>query len=122
MTFPIRKCLELHLVDKAKNGNQVPAADWYDVADQHLKSAQATINSDPNGALILCWAALHKTAKGLAAVSGCRLHDETHGKVADFLICVFEADLTDRERGLIRTIQAGRNLASYDSPKLVAPA
>jgi hypothetical protein len=63
---------------------------------------------------------MHKTAKGLVALAGCRLADETHGKVADFLTCVFD-ELSDLDRGLIRTVQGGRNLMMYDNPKQVHP-
>lgn len=119
MKANIKPCIEQHLVEKAKGGNTVPADDWFDTADAHLTSVAAIINSDPNGAIILTWDAMHKTGKGLAATGGYRLQEETHGKVVDFLICVFSA-LTDQEKGIIRSIQMGRNAAAYDNPTLVS--
>lgn len=116
MNLEVRRCLDLHLVDKAKPGTAVSADAWFAAARQHLDSTAAIINADPNGAVLLAWACMHKTAKGLAALVGHRLHDETHGKMVDFLLCVFGPVLEEREAGVIRLIQQGRNMASYDQP------
>jgi hypothetical protein len=60
---------------------------------------------------------MHNTAKGVAAVGGARLEGETHGKVVDFLCCVFDG-LTNTEKGLVRRASTGRNSLSYDDPRL----
>ncbi len=116
MKANIKPCIERHLVEKAKGGNTVQPGDWFDTADAHLVSVAAIINNDPNGAIILTWAAMLKTGKGLAATGGYRLQDETHGKIVDFRVFDW---LTDQEKGIIRSIQMGRNAAAYDNPKLV---
>lgn len=113
----IKPCLEQHLPEKAKPGTAVPSGAWFDAADAHLRSAQAVIETDPSGAFMLAWSAMHKTAKGVAADGGVRLEGETHGKVVDFLCCVFTA-LSDREKGLVRHASTGRNSLSYDDPRM----
>ena len=54
-------------------------------------------------------------SKGLTALANCRLEGESHGKVVDFLACVFGA-LSDRDKGMIRRASTGRNALSYDNP------
>src|SRR5688500_5388060 len=93
-------CLAQHLADKLKSPNVVPAAEWFNSAERHQKSAQVIINDDPAGALQLAWSAMHDLAKGAAAASGLRLDGETHGKVADFLACAYAGELEDKELGL----------------------
>ena len=114
----IKPCLEAHLPDKAKPGNSVPAEAWFAASEANLASAHAVCDIDPSGAFMLGWASMYKTAKGIAAVGGVRLEGETHGKVVDFLCCVF-ADLTNLEKGLVRRASAGRNTLSYDDPRVV---
>lgn len=114
----ITPCLEQHLPEKAKFGNVVPPGAWFDAAAGHLASAQATVDTDPSGAFMLGWESMHKTAKGIAGIGGARLEGETHGKVVDFLCCVFES-LTNTEKGLVRRASTGRNTLSYDDPRVV---
>lgn len=114
----IEACLEEHLVDKLKRPNVVPASAWLASAEKHLKSAQVIINDDPAGALQMAWSAMHDIAKAAAAWAGFRLEAETHSKTVDFLACVFSDDLEDKELGLIRTVQGGRNKSSYDDPRV----
>ena len=95
----------------------MPPEAWFDAAAAHLKSARLVINSDPSGAFTLAWAAIHNTAKGIAAVGGARLEGETHGKIVDFLCCVFDS-LTNTEKGLVRRASTDRNSLSYDDPRL----
>lgn len=114
----ITACLEQHLPEKAKPGSAVPPAAWFDAAAAHLASAQAIIATDPSGAFMLGWESMHKTAKGVAGVGGARLEGETHGKIVDFLCCVFES-LTNTENGLVRRASTGRNNLSYDDPRVV---
>jgi hypothetical protein len=119
MKATIRKCLEQHLVEKAKTGRSiVPAPVWLESADKHIASAKTIINSDPVGSLVLSWLAMHNIAKAAAASVGFELVDETHGKVADFLACIFRTDLTDEEAGLIQTIRGGRNAMIYGNPAM----
>jgi hypothetical protein len=119
MKETIKKCLEQHLVDKAKTrGSIVPAEVWLDSTDKHIASAKTIINSDPVGSLVLSWLAMHNIAKAAAASIGAELVEETHGKVADFLACIFSADLTDEEAGLIQTIRGGRNAMIYGNPAM----
>ena len=113
----ITPCLKQHLPDKAKFGTAVPGDAWFDAAAAHLKSARLVIDTDPSGAFMLAWASMHNTAKGVAAVGGARLEGETHGKVVDFLCCVFD-NLTNTEKGLVRRASTGRNRLSYDDPRL----
>lgn len=110
-------CLQTHLADKAKTPNVVPAAAWLESAARHHRSATKIINDDPSGALQLAWSAMHDIAKAAAAAEGHRLENETHGKIADFLICVFADQLSDEERGVVRTLQRRRNVSSYDDPR-----
>jgi hypothetical protein len=117
MKTNIKPCLEQHLPEKAKAGNAVPAEAWFAAAEAHLLSAGMISDVDPSGAFILGWASMHKTAKGIAAIGGCRLEGETHGKVVDFICCVF-ADLTNLEKGLVRAASTGRNALSYDDPRV----
>ena len=121
MKANIRVCVERHLVEKARGGNVVPPGDWFDAAETHLVSVAKILNDDPTGATNLVWSAMHKIAKGLVTIEGMRLQDETHGKIVDFLLCVFD-DLTDKERGIVRAIQQGRNAGAYDNPTLSNPA
>ena len=114
----ITPCLEQHLPEKAKPGNVVPPEAWFEAAAAHLASARAITDADPSGAFMLGWESMHKTAKGVAGVGGARLEGETHGKVVDFLCCVFES-LTTTEKGLVRRASTGRNSLSYDDPRLV---
>lgn len=114
----IKPCLEQHLVDKLKAPNVVPASAWLASAEQHHTSAQLIINHDPAGALQMAWSAMHDIAKGAAAATGLRLEAETHGKVADFLICAYADELEDKDLGLIRRVQGGRNQSSYDDPRV----
>jgi hypothetical protein len=114
----IRSCLEQHLPEKAKPGNLVAATVWFDAAESHLRSARAISSDDPGGAFMLGWASMHKTAKGIAAIGGCRIEGETHGKVVDFICCVF-SDLSNGEKGLVRLASTGRNTLSYDDPSAV---
>lgn len=120
MTRAIQGCLEQHLVDKAKTGVQgvVPTTAWLGSADKHIESATTIINSDPVGSLALSWMAMHNIAKAAAASIGFELVDETHGKIADFLACVFRDDLSDAEAGLIQTIRGGRNATIYGNPAM----
>lgn len=118
MKESIKACLEQHLVDKLKQPNAVPASDWLASAEKHLKSAQLIINHDPAGALQMAWSAMHDIAKAAAASVGLRLEAETHGKIADFLACAFAGDFEDKDLGLIRRVQGGRNQSSYDDPKV----
>ena len=115
-----KRCLETHLPDKAKPGTVVPAKAWFDAATAHLRSARAIMDFDPSGAATLAWAAMHKTAKAIAALGGCRIEDETHGKVVDFLLCVYP-EMSDMEKGLVRATSKGRNVANYDDPRDVDP-
>lgn len=120
MADTVKACLEQHLVEKARAARTiVPMADWLDAADKHIASAQSIINSDPVGSLSLSWLAMHNIAKAAAASIGYELVDESHGKVADFLGCVFAADLEPREVGLIQSVRGGRNATIYGNPKLV---
>jgi hypothetical protein len=118
MTLSITPCLNQHLIDKAKTGNVVPASAWLDSAKANFKSASSLLNDHPAGAVQLAWSAMHDLAKSLAAEAGYRLDDETHGKVADFLICSYGDDLTNTELGLIRTIQMNRNRSNYQDPRV----
>jgi len=118
MKSNIKPCLEKCLPDKAKAGNAVPAEAWFEASEAHLTSARAVASADPSGAFMLAWASMHNMAKGIAAVGGCRLEGETHGKVVDFICCVF-ADLTNSEKGLVRAASTGRNSLSYDDPRVV---
>lgn len=118
MKKSIKACLEEHLVDKLKKPNVVPASAWLESAEQHHKSAQLIINHDPAGALQMAWSAMHDIAKAAAASAGLRLEAETHGKIADFLACAFAEELEDKEIGLIRSVQGGRNKSSYDDPRV----
>jgi len=111
-------CLDQHLADKVKTPNVVPAADWFESAERHQRSATSIINDDPAGALQMAWSAMHDIAKGAAAALGFRLDGETHGKVADFLACAFADELEDKELGLIRTVSGRRNSSSYDDPRV----
>lgn len=117
MKKALKPCIERHLADKVKAPNVVPATDWFDSALRHQKSATLIINDDPAGALQLAWSAMHDLAKGAAAAAGLRLDAETHGKVTDFLACVYQDQLEEKELGLIRAVQGGRNRSSYDDPK-----
>lgn len=115
----IKTCLEQHLVEKARaQAVIVPSSAWLDSADKHIASAKAIINSDPVGSLTLSWLAMHNLAKAAAASIGFELSDETHGKVADFLACIFGANLTDEEAGLIQTVRGGRNATIYGNPAM----
>lgn len=114
----VKACLEQHLVDKLKKPNVIPAADWLASAAKHLKSAQVIINDDPAGALQMAWSTMHDIAKAAAASAGFRLEAETHGKIVDFLACALADDLEDKELGLIRSVQGGRNKSSYDDPRV----
>jgi hypothetical protein len=114
----IRPCLEQHLPEKAKPGDLVNEAVWFDAAESHLHSARTILDDDPGGAFMLGWASMHKTAKGLAALGRCRLEGETHGKVVDFLCCVFDG-LSSRDKGLVRLASTGRNTLSYDNPTVI---
>ena len=116
----IKPCLERHLPDKAKPGNKIAAETWFTAAEAHIKTATLVLDDDANGSMLLGWAAMHKTAKGVAALGGCRLENETHGKIVDFLCCVF-AELTDSEKGLVRAASTGRNAGSYDDPTSTDP-
>lgn len=113
----IKPCLELHLPDKAKAGTVVPGEAWFDAAETHLVSAHAVFVGDPAGAFMLGWSAMHKTAKGIAATGGCRIEGETHGKIVDYLCCVF-SDMANQEKGLVRLASTGRNSVSYDDPRI----
>jgi hypothetical protein len=113
----IKPCIEQHLPDKARPGTAVPSDVWFDAAEAHVRSARAIIDADPSGAFLLGWSAMHKTAKGVAADGETRLEGETHGKVVDFLCCVF-AGLSDKEKGLVRRPSTGRNSLSYDDPRV----
>ena len=114
----IKPCLEEHFPGKAKPGSSIPGEVWFDAAFAHLSSARMIFDSDPAAAFLLGWTAMHKTAKGIAAVGGSRLEGETHGKVVDFLCCVF-ADMSNPEKGLVRRASTGRNSLSYDDPRIV---
>jgi hypothetical protein len=111
----IKPCLEEHFFDKVKSGTAVVAEAWFASAERHLSSARTIISADPSGALLLSWQAMHDLAKGLTALANCRLEGESHGKVVDFLVCVYEA-LSDRDKGTIRRASTGRNALSYDNP------
>ena len=112
----IKPCLEQHLPDKAKPGNAISAELWFTSAERHIASAKAIIDNDASGAFLLGWQAMHDTAKGLAALGNCRLENETHGKIVDFLVCVFD-QLDDFDKGLVRRASSGRNALSYDDPE-----
>ncbi len=114
----VRACLEEFLIDKMKAPNVVPAAVWLASAEQHHKSAQLIINHDPAGALQMAWSAMHDIAKAAAAAVGFRLEKETHGAVVGFLACAFADALEDKDLGLIRSVQGGRNRTSYDDPRV----
>lgn len=114
----IKPCLEEHFPGKAKPGSAIPGDAWFAAAGAHLESARMILDSDPAAAFLLGWEAMHKTAKGIAAVAGSRLEGETHGKVVDFLCCVF-ADMSNSEKGLVRRASSGRNTLSYDDPRIV---
>jgi hypothetical protein len=114
----IKPCLELHLPDKAKAGTAVSDEAWFAAAAAHLVSARSVFDSDPAGAFMLGWSAMHKIAKGLAATGGCRVEGETHGKIVDYLCCVFDG-LSNTEKGLVRLASTGRNSVSYDDPRVV---
>lgn len=103
-----------------KVGTAVPAEAWFDAAGAHLTSARTIFASDPASAATLGWLVMHKTAKGTIAAGGLRLENETHGKIVDFLCCVFD-ELTDLERGVVRAASTGRNTMSYDDPRQVNP-
>ena len=120
MADTIKVCLEQHLIEKARATIAiVPSSDWLDAADKHISSAALIINSDPVGSLSLSWLAMHNIAKAAAASIGYELIDETHGKVADFLGCVFASELEDREVGLIQSVRGGRNATIYGNPTMV---
>lgn len=118
MNESIKACLEKHLVDKVKAPNVVPATAWLASAEKHSESAKLIINLDPAGALQMAWSAMHDIAKAAAAAAGLRLEAETHGKVADFLVCAFADELEDMDLGLVRRVQGGRNQSSYDDPRV----
>ena len=61
---------------------------------------------------------MHKTAKGIAASEGWRIDGETHGKIVDFLCCVFP-ELTSFEKSLVREASTGHNTMSYDDPRKI---
>jgi hypothetical protein len=111
-------CAEAHLPEYAKRGNAVPASAWLEAAARHLASARAILDDDPAGAHTLAWTAMHKIAKGIAASGGLRIENETHAKMAAFLICVFDA-MDDIDKGRVRFAQTARNNLSYDDPRLV---
>ncbi len=92
----IKPCLEEHFPGKAKPGSSIHGDVWFDAASAHLSSARMIFDSDPSAAFLLGRTAMHKTAKGVAAIGGSRLEGETHGKVVDFLCCVF-ADMSNAE-------------------------
>ena len=77
----INPCLEQHLPDKVKRGTSVEAGQWFDAAAAHVASALLVLDADPSGSVLLGWAAMHKTAKGIVAFGDCRLENETHGKM-----------------------------------------
>ncbi|MFA5565495.1 MAG: hypothetical protein WC184_07565 [Acidimicrobiia bacterium] len=111
-------CLQQHLLDKLKAPNVVPASAWVASAHRHHQSAALIINHDPAGALQMIWSAMHDLAKACSASLGQRLEGETHGKVADFLTCIFADLLSDKELGLIRLLHSRRNASSYDDPRV----
>jgi hypothetical protein len=114
----ITDCLNEHLVDKLKTPNVVPPEAWFESAAKHHASSALIVNDDPAGAVQLAWSAMHDIAKGAAASAGYRLEGETHVKVAAFLACWFADDLEATALGLIRMVQGGRNLSSYDDPRV----
>ena len=79
----IRACKDQHLVDKSSPDTSARAGEWFAAAKQNFASARSIVKSDENGAQILVWSSMQKLAKTLVALCGCRLDDETHGKIAD---------------------------------------
>ena len=118
MNVNIKPCGEKWLPDKAKTGVSVESVDWFASAKRHVGSAEEIFLANPAGSMLLAWSAMHNTAKGLAAIDNLRLENETHGKIVDFLCCVFPT-LTDRDKGLIRFASTGRNTLAYDNPRNV---
>lgn len=111
-------CITQHLPGSAKPGTIVSEDAWFDAAERHLSSAEAILENDPAGAYRLGWAAMHKTAKGIAAIGKLRLEGESHGKIVDFLTCVF--DMMDNvDKGTVRLASTGRNNLAYDDPRVV---
>ncbi len=114
---PIRVCLDKHLIEKAHPGVQVPAEAWLTAAGTHITSARALLGSDPVGSITLSWLSCHNIAKATVAHAGFRLKDETHGKIADFLGCVYGPVLTPEQRGAIQQIRDARNAMTYGDPR-----
>ncbi len=69
----IKPCLEEHFPGKAKPGTAISDETWFGAAATHLQSARTILDLDPAAAFLLGWESMHKTAKGIAAVAGCRL-------------------------------------------------
>ena len=115
-----KACVEQHFPDKVKVGTAVPPDAWFDAADAALLSARTVLARDPVSAGTLGWSAMHKIAKGIVAAGGLRLENETHGKIVDFLHCVF-VELTNEERGVVRAASTERNTMSYDDPRQANP-
>jgi hypothetical protein len=111
-------CAAKHLPEKAKKGNTIPDTAWFEAAEKHLVSARTIFAHDPAGAHMLGWTAMHKIAKGIAATGGLRLENETHGKVVDFLTCVFD-EMDNIDKGAVRLASTGRNNLAYDDPSVV---
>jgi hypothetical protein len=110
------KCLEVHLVDKARNEAVSQEVVWFEIARSNLSSAMSLVQTDLNGSMILLWSSLQKVAKGMVSRCGCRVEGETHGKIADFLRCCFAGHLEPRQLDRLHLLREGRNVTSYGRP------
>lgn len=111
----LRDCLTEHFAGKAKKSTIDETELWLDAAETTLRSAHLLVQSDPRRSLTLCWDAAHDLGKTLAAMGGCRLNDESHGKIADLIICAFP-DLPGPGQRVVRTLHKARNDLDYVRP------
>lgn len=113
-------CLDLHLADKLKTPNVVPAADWFESAERHHRSATSIINDDPAGALQMAWSAMHDIAKGTATAFGFRL--KTGGRVArlspTFMYALSFVGAADGRSSTRRSLGPGLVPRSPSGPRL----
>jgi hypothetical protein len=104
----------------AKPAKVTSASSWFEQASSTFEIANSLEKNLPRRAMTLAWDSLHDLAKALAEVAGRRLEGESHGRLVDFLVCVFEPPASAQRA--IRLAQTRRNELSYVRPTIPNPA